>query len=114
MTIDPQTYKFFALFTNNGHANGFKNALAYSEKKITEVDMGSVDTSKNPVIPILSYDLKNRFEKLVSKNHSSYSFHDLVLVEPSNFEFIDEKTVHSYLETKIEATSASVNIKAKV
>lgn len=114
MINDPEAYKFFALFTNNGHVNGFKNAIAFSETTISEIDLRAVDINKKPVIPFISYDLKNRFEKLGSKNSSSYSFNDLTLVEASTFEFIDEKTMNSYLEIKNETQFSAVNIKAKV
>ncbi len=114
MINDPSTYKFFALFTNNEHVNGFKNSIAFSETSISEIDLKAVDTSKKPVIPVISYDLKNRFEKLASKNSSSYTFNDLALVEPSTFEFVDEKTMNSYLKPENETKFDAVNLKAKV
>jgi para-aminobenzoate synthetase component 1 len=114
MIKNPETYSFFALFTNNGHKNGFNNAIAYSEKSIRTTELNEVGNSKNPIIPLISYDLKNQFEKLNSKNTPSYSIPDLVLIEPENFEITDSKTMHAYLDSQPESETNAISIKAKV
>jgi para-aminobenzoate synthetase component I len=114
MIKDPSTYNFFALFTNNGNFTGFKNAVAYSQDKVREINLDETDKRKNTIIPIIGYDLKNKFEDLVSKNTASYFFKDLILAEPDNFEFIDEKTMNSYLKISPEQNFGPIKIKARV
>lgn len=106
------TYPFFALFTNNGYAHGFRPAIAFS-KEINEITTKDLPRQNKPVIPVISYDLKNNLEKLGSRNEVKWPIPDLCLIAPEEFKFTTEKEVHQLLET-FTAQVAHVNIQARV
>ncbi|HLP12846.1 MAG TPA: anthranilate synthase component I family protein [Flavobacteriales bacterium] len=106
------TYPFFALFTNNGYAHGFRPAIAFSEE-INEITTEDLPRQNKPVIPVISYDLKNSLEKLSSRNEVKWPIPDLCLIAPEEFKFTTEKEVQQLLET-FTAQVSHVNIQARV
>jgi len=107
-----ETYAFFALFTNNGYAHGFRPAVAYS-KKLKEIPVWELPSLTKPVVPIISYDLKNVLEKLTSHNKINWPIRNLVFVLPDEFRFVSANEINQLMESGNQ-TLAEVHIQPKV
>lgn len=109
-----ESYNFIALFTNNGYENGFRPAVASSVGLIKEISFTELERCPKPVIPIISYDLKNVFENLTSKNNCAYYIEDLKLIEPDSFEFIEPEKMNDYLTPSGKLEFDQIKIVPKV
>lgn len=105
---------FFVLLTNNGHKNGFRNIVAWSEKEVRTLRLDEATHPQKPVIPIISYDYKNQVEKLSSANPCGYNTPDIVLVEPDVFSFPTDKELEQWLGAHTKGNIPPVNLKPRI
>lgn len=95
MKIESEKYRFIALFTGNGHLNGFHNRLFLSKDVIKKVSPEEF-CEGNWTIPLLSYELKNQFEELTSPVFSGYEVEPIQLIQPDemhDFNAVDDLIV---------------------
>lgn len=112
MNKTPIGLPFFALFTNNGHANGFQNTLCSSEN-IREISMDEMADVGQTVIPLIAYDYKNRVEKLFSRNNCGYSVPDLVLIQPEKAESLNSTDLEKWLRPANDFRLPPIRIQAR-
>lgn len=101
----PEDFKnsnYFALFNSNSSQKGFKNHYLCSNKT-------SQSLNSHGFI-FLNYDLKNKIEKLISKNNSPLNFNGLIF-------FVPEKEIHfkhlSELNFSASENNSKIDLQAK-
>lgn len=78
MFMKPENYTYYALFNNNGHANGFRPLFMAGDKINTSLS----ETNNNKLQFIfINYDYKNKIEHLSTKHPSALEFPESVLFE---------------------------------
>jgi para-aminobenzoate synthetase component 1 len=75
-------FKYVIAYHNNGYESGFKPKILASNQvfNLKLEDLSKLRPTKNTGICI-NYDLKNSIEKLESKNHKSFNFNELTVLE---------------------------------
>lgn len=110
MKIECEKYRFIALFTGNGHPNGFDNRLFLSEKVISKISPQELSVGKW-TIPVLSYELKNQFEALSSPNYSGYEVDPIQFIQP---EVMDDFHTLNDLIVDSNANEQEISLKPRV